>query len=104
MFWTAPNDLLPFDEYFVEYGPARVQTASLMSAVRMASERARSHGCDVEISRRDGRLLAVARCDDENVPIVYWRYRGLDAAFSGMVLLGIAVAVAICVATLARLA
>jgi hypothetical protein len=104
MFWNAPTNLLPFDEYFVEYGPARVQTNSLMSAVGLASKRARRDRCDVEITRRDGSLLAVARCGADDVPVLYWSSRGLDAALSGMVVLGAAVSVAICVATLMRLA
>lgn len=104
MYWTAPDHLMPIDEYWVDYGSARVRTNNLISAVRMASDRARNLRAGVEITGGDGRLVAVALCDKKGVPIMYWTYRRLDHALSGMVLLWLVACVAICVAALMRLA
>ena len=104
MYWTAPRELMPFDEYWVDYGSARVPTNNLVSAVRLASDRARRLRSGVEITGADGALVGVAQCDHDGVPIMYWTYPRLGHALSGMVFLGLAACVAICVAALMRLA
>jgi len=105
MFWNnAPSSLLPFDRYAVDFGSVRVPTNNLMSAIRMASERSRRLRAGVEITGPDGALVAVARCDADGVPVVYWRSHGLEYALSGMVAVGALGMVAICVAALLRLA